>query len=85
MGSSPTDMKIPLTIRRELLGADISTEIYFEDGKIKSKLSYADKLGIPYVIIVGDDEIKTNIYSFKNMKTGEQDMLSIKDIINKLK
>ena len=42
------------------------------DKKLKAKFKYADKLEIPYVIVIGDDEINTNKIKLKNMKTGEE-------------
>lgn len=47
-------------------------QIYFEDAKMKKKISYADKLEIPFIIIIGEDEISKNIYTLKNLKTKEQ-------------
>ena len=48
-------------------------------------MKYADKLGIPYILIIGEEERNTKIYTLKNMETGEQEKLKIEDIINKLK
>lgn len=42
------------------------------DKKLKAKFKYADKLEIPYVIVIGDDEISSNKIKLKNMKTGEE-------------
>lgn len=64
---------------------DIYTQIYVESGKMGKKFNYADKLNIPYVIIIGEEEVKNNAYSFRDMKTGEQESLPIEDIINRLK
>jgi len=63
----------------------IITEIYYDEAKVGKKLGYADKLGITYVILIGEDEIKNNLLTLKNMKTGEQENLSIEDIIRKIK
>ena len=49
-----------------------NVQIYYEDKKIKTKFKYADKLQIPYVAVVGEDEEKNNTYTLKNMQTGEQ-------------
>ena len=64
---------------------DIHTQVYLESGKMGKKFNYADKLNIPYVIIVGEEEVKTGLYSLRDMKTGEQRGLSVDDIINILK
>ena len=50
----------------------INTEVYLNDKKLKAKLKYADKLQIPYVIIIGEDEINSGIINVKNMLTGEE-------------
>ena len=50
----------------------INTEIYLNDKKLKAKFKYADKLKIPYVIVIGEDEIKTNTVNIKNMETGKE-------------
>ena len=60
----------------------IFTQVYFEEGKIGKKFNYADKLNIPYVIVVGKDEAENNTYSFRNMKTGEQKVFTIEEVLN---
>ena len=65
--------------------AGIAAEIYFNEGKIGKKFSYADKLGIPYAVVVGEDEVNTGIYKLKNMATGDQAELDIQRIIEQLK
>jgi len=63
----------------------IKNEIYAEDAKTKNKFSYVDSLNIPYCIVIGQDEVDKNMYTLKNMTTGEQEMLSVEDIISKIK
>lgn len=63
----------------------INTEVYSEKAKIQKKLTYANKLGIPYVVLIGEDEIKSGKLTFKDMKSGEQCKLSEDEIIEKLK
>ena len=63
----------------------IKNEIYAEDTKTKNKFSYVDSLNIPYCIVIGQDEVDKKMYTLKNMTTGEQEMLSIEDIISKIK
>ena len=50
----------------------IRTQLYSEKKKFKARIGYADKLGIPYVIFLGDDEIASGKVSLKNLKTGDQ-------------
>ena len=52
-------------------------QIYFEDKKVKAQFKYADKLQIPYTVVIGEDEVNSNTYTIKNMETGEQETVSI--------
>ena len=79
------DQTKSLEIGNALRNAGIETENYLEDKKIKAKFKYADKLQIPYVIVIGEDEIVNNVVTLKNMQTGEQETLKIEDAIEKIK
>lgn len=57
-------------------------QMYFEEGKLKKKISYADKLNIPYIIIIGEDERDNKVYTVKDLKTGEQRTLSFEELLN---
>ena len=59
----------------------INTQIYTDNAKIKKQFNYANRLGIPYVIIIGEDEIKNNVVSLKNMESGEQEVVSVEKAI----
>jgi len=74
-----------IAFARTLRGKGVVTEIYLEDTKIVKKLGYANKLGIPFVILIGDSEVQNKTVSIKNMITGEQitvDSDAAYDIIN---
>jgi histidyl-tRNA synthetase len=73
-----------LRIASKLWKANIKSEIYPDPAKMKKQFAYADKINIPYVLVVGEDEIKSGKLQLKNMATGEQESLSINDIIFKL-
>ena len=73
-----------MEIASKLREAKVNTEIYLEDKKIKSKFKYADKLNIPFAVVIGDDEIANDKVTLKNMTTGEQETLPIEEIIKKL-
>ncbi len=75
-------MKLASILR---LQAKINTDIYFDDAKIKKKMKYADKWHIPFVIIIGEEERATKLYTLKNMKTGEQLKLSLEGVIETIK
>ena len=83
--SMDDDINETLEVSSKIRNAGISAEVYVEDKKPKAKMKYADKLGIPYILIIGEEERNTKIYTLKNMETGEQEKLKIEDIINKLK
>ena len=78
------DLSMSIKTANKLRKAGINTEVYFDNKKIKAKFKYADKLKIPYVIVIGEDEINTGLLTLKNMTTGEQERLSIEDIIKKI-
>ena len=65
--------------------AGIAAEIYPEAAKMKKQMSYADALHIPYVALVGGNEVANHCISLKDMATGEQCTLSIEQLIDKLK
>lgn len=63
----------------------IVTEVLSEDKSFKSKLKDANRRLIPYVLIVGEDEVKEEKYTLKNMRTGEQFKVSKDEIVEKMK
>lgn len=63
----------------------IVTQVYLEDKKFKHKITYANKIEVPYVIFVGEEEIATNMLSLKDMRTGEQVKLDLESVIAQLK
>ena len=71
------DLSKPIILANSLREKNINTEIYLNDKKLKAKLKYADKLQIPYVIIVGEDERNSGVISVKNMITGEEKKANI--------
>lgn len=73
---------LPLVTKFRLKG--INTELYPEPLKIKKQLSYADDKKIPYALLIGEDEMKSGIYSLKNLVTGEQFKVSIEEAIHKI-
>ena len=77
------DMKVPIKLASSLRNNGINTEIFLNNKKLKAKMKYADKLEIPYVIVVGEDEVNTGIVKIKNMKTGEQVERNIEEITKK--
>ena len=66
------DMEIPIKIATKLRQQGKNVEIFLNDKKLKAKFKYADKLEIPYVIVIGEEEIENKQYKIRNMKTGEE-------------
>lgn len=64
----------------KLREAGINSDIYPEPTKLKKQLDYADKRAVPYVILIGSDEMESGILTIKNMKTGEQQKLTLAEI-----
>ena len=79
------NFEISIEIATKLRNAGINTQIYTNNAKIKNQFKYASKMNIPYVIVIGEDEIKNNLVSFKDMNTGEQKSMKIEQIIEILK
>ena len=82
--TAPTDVLIlPMTqdltpaiqLATRLRGAGVRTQLYTEQKKFKAKMNYADKLGVPYVVFLGDDEIAAGLVACKDMTSGEQTKL----------
>lgn len=80
----PVEASYCLKLMFRLRASGIKTELYPDSGKMKKQMTYADKNDIPYVILAGEDEIESGKLTLKNMKTGDQDQLTIDQLIKKL-
>lgn len=80
----PQAEKYALPLLQQLRNAGISAEIYPASSKLKKQMTYADDKNIPFVILIGSDEMETGLLSLKNMKSGEQQKLTADKIINAL-
>ncbi|MBK5279588.1 MAG: histidine--tRNA ligase [Bacteroidia bacterium] len=78
-------MRYGLKVAHKLRQNGIATEIYPDQSKLKKQLDYANKKLIPFVIVIGSDEMKDGLLTFKNMEKGEQEKLSLTSIISKIK
>ena len=75
------DLAPAISLSTKLRAAGIRTQLYTEQKKFKAKMSYADRLGVPYVIFLGDDEIAAGVVACKDMVSGEQTKLSADDTL----
>ena len=73
------DVSRAVEVGAALRRAGIRTQIYLENRKFKHKIGYADKLGIPYAVFLGEDEIAAGTLTVKDMRTGEQRTLSLEE------
>ena len=75
-----------LRLAKELREAGINTELYTDPtAKLDKQLRYADRKGIPYVVIAGPEEARRNVVKLKNMQSKEQEELTIEQVIEKLR
>ena len=76
------DLAPAISLSTRLRGAGVRTQLYTEQKKFKAKMNYADKIGVPYVIFLGDDEIAAGVVACKDMKTGEQTKLPFAETLD---
>ena len=74
-----------LNVLSELRKAGINSELYPDSAKMKKQMNYANKKCIPYVVLVGEDEMNSGLLSVKNMKDGSQSNFNLADFIKLLK
>ena len=82
---SKENMEYSIEISNALRSNNIICDIYYEEKGFKQKLKYANRLNIPYICIIGEDEEKNKKVALKNMETGEQEVLTIEEMLKKLK
>lgn len=75
------EAKYQLSLLSRLRNENIPAELYPDADKIKKQMNYANRKGIPYVIMAGEDEISKNVFTLKNMKSGEQKTMTAEELI----
>ncbi len=92
--TSPADvLVIPMTddlspaveLTTKFRAADIRVQLYTEQKKFKAKMNYADKIGVPYVVFLGEDEIKDGVVACKDMASGEQTKLGFEETLERVR
>ncbi|MGF7074356.1 histidine--tRNA ligase [Mucilaginibacter sp. R-33] len=73
-----------LPLLQQLRRHNINTELYPAGAKIKKQMEYANNKNIPYVVVIGDDEMQTGLLTFKDMASGVQEKLTADEIVAKL-
>ena len=93
MNTAPADVLIlPMTedlspaiaLATKLRQAGVRTQLYTEQKKFKQKMSYADKIGVPYVVFLGDDEVAAGVVACKDMTSGEQTKLDFSATLERI-
>ena len=80
-----SQIEYALDTAAKLRNAGINTDVFLEDKKLKAKFKYADKLHIPYVAVIGEDEMNNNTVTLKNMNSGEQKTVPVEEVINEIR
>ena len=75
------DLTAAIAFATQLRQGGVRAQVYGEQKKFKAKMSYADKLGIPYVAFLGEEEIAQGVVKIKDMHSGEQQALSPADAV----
>ncbi|MBE0650860.1 MAG: histidine--tRNA ligase [Bacteroidales bacterium] len=73
-----------LNILNKLHSAGISAELFPEPAKLKKQMKYADQKQIPYVVLIGEEEMKTETLTLKNMQSGDQAKITVDELIKKV-
>ena len=79
------DLSAAVSAATELRKAGVRTQIYGEKKKFKAKMSYADRIGVPFVLLLGEDEIAEGLVSLKDMTSGEQQKVSAAEAAQKIR
>ena len=79
------DLTAAIALATQLRGEGIRTQLYTEQKKFKAKMNYADNLGIPYVVFLGEDEIAAGVVACKDMVSGEQTKLGFDETLARIR
>ena len=80
-----SSMKEYINLQTVLRNAGISTEIYPGEGKLKKQMEYANKIKSPAVILYGENEIETGKPTLRNLVSGDEKSITIKELVNEIK
>ena len=78
------DLSPAIELATKFRDSGIRVQLYAEQKKFKAKMNYADKLGVPFVVFVGEDEIKEQVVSCKDMRSGEQTKLRFEQTLQRV-
>ena len=78
------DLSPAVELATRFRSAGIRVQLYTEQKKFKAKMNYADKIGVPYVIFLGEDEVKDGVAACKDMVSGEQTKLGLEETLERV-
>jgi len=68
----------------ELRAAGINADLYPEPAKLKKQMKYANDKQVPFVLLIGSEEMNSGMLTLKNMSSGEQEKCSLQDVIARI-
>lgn len=74
-----------ISLCADLRKGGVNCDIYHKDGKFKAKMNYANKIKVPYVVIIGEDEVASGRFTLKDMNSGTQQQLSSAELVEFVK
>ena len=80
-----SNLKYAISLANKLREEDLICDVYYTEKGLKPKLKYANRLKVPYICLVGEDEEKEEKVTLKNMETGEQKTIYVEELIKMLK
>ena len=72
-----------IKLLNELREKGLKVSVYTEFAKLKKKFKYADQTKVPYVIVLGEEEVKSRKYSLKDMRSGDQEEVTFDELVEK--
>jgi histidyl-tRNA synthetase len=69
---------------QEVRAAGLAAELYPSAAKLKKQMAYADKKQIPFVVLAGSEEIQQEVFTLKNMRSGQQEKLNLSGLIQRI-
>ena len=79
------DLSPAVELATKFRNAGVRVQLYGEQKKFKAKMNYADKIGVPFVIFLGEDEIRDGVVACKDMKSGEQTKLGFEETLARVR
>ena len=80
-----SSLKAITALRKEGVNAELYPDPITSGKQMKKQMNYANKREIPFVVLVGEEELKTKTFTLKNMSSGEQENFSLQDLVIRLK